>query len=81
MNNNNENNYPIVSIKQIEKKVGRTYTDSESTILILEKIAELTHRSLNDVFKEIVSNFIENGKIFDPDNNKYYEVKGIVEKD
>lgn len=80
MSKNNENYKPVISIKTIEKKLGRTYTDTESTILLLEDIAYLTHRSLNDVLKEIVNNFIENGQIYDPEEEEYYGVMEIVEK-
>ena len=80
MTENNDNNKPVISIKTIEKRLGRTYTDTESTINLLEDIAKLTHRSLNDVLKEIVNNFIENGQIYNPEENKYYGVKEIVEK-
>lgn len=81
MENKNNNFIPTISIKKIEKNASKTYTDTESNIKILEKISTITYRSFNDVLKEIVNNFIENGQIYDPEENKYYEVKEIVTKD
>lgn len=75
-----ENNYniPTISIKTAEKKLSKTYTDSKNTIDTLNKIAKITHRSFNDVLKEIINNFIENGKIYDPNEEKYYTVNEII---
>lgn len=81
MENKNNNFIPTISIKKIEKNASKTYTDTESNIKILEKISTITYRSFNDVLKEIINNFIENGQIYDPEENKYYEVKEIVTKD
>lgn len=81
MENKNNNFIPTISIKKIEKNASKTYTDTESNIKILEKISTITYRSFNDVLKEIVNNFIENGQIYDPEENNYYEVKEIVTKD
>lgn len=78
---NNKDYLPTISIKKVEKNISKTYTDSESNIKAIEKIAEFTYRSFNDVLKEIVNNFIQNGKIHDLDNNKYYSVKEIINKD
>ena len=79
MDNNNKF-MPIISVKRIEKNISKTYTDTESNIKFIEKIADITYRSFNDVLKEIVNNFIQNGKIYDPDKDKYYDVKEIIEK-
>lgn len=76
----NKEYIPTISIKKIEKNVSKTYTDTESNIKAIEKIAEITYRSFNDVLKEIVNNFIQNGRIYNPDEDKYYDVKEIVEK-
>lgn len=81
MVNNNDNNIPIISIKTIEKNLAKTYTDKENNIKTLEKIAKLTHRSFNDVLKEIVNNFIQNGKIYDPEKDKFYTVREFVNMD
>jgi ferritin-like metal-binding protein YciE len=77
---NNNSFIPIISVKKIEKNVSKTYTDTESNIKALEKISEVTHRSFNDVLKEIVNNFIQNGQIYEPDKNEYYNVKEIIDK-
>lgn len=77
---NNNSFIPIISVKKIEKNVSKTYTDTESNIKALEKISEVTYRSFNDVLKEIVNNFIQNGQIYEPDKNEYYNVKEIIDK-
>lgn len=78
MTDQNKSFIPTISIKKIEKNVSKTYTDTESNIKVLEKISKITYRSFNDVLKEIVNNFIENGQIYNPEENKYYGVKDIV---
>ena len=80
MENNNNANVPTISIKTIEKNVSRTFTDKQSNMDILNQIATITHRSFNDVLKEIVNNFIQNGKIYGPDKNKYYTVDEIIKE-
>ncbi|MCQ4924965.1 hypothetical protein NE686_17830 [Tissierella carlieri] len=77
---NNNANVPVISIKTIERNLSKTYTDTESNINTLQIVADTTKRSFNDVIKELVNNFIENGQIFNPEENKYYTVKEIVEK-
>lgn len=72
-------NIPIISIKKIERNISKTYTDTETNIKAIEKIAKQTYRSFNDVLREIVNNFIENGQIYDPENKEYYSVKEIIE--
>lgn len=74
-------NIPTISIKKVEKNVSKTYTDKESNIKAIEKIAEITYRTFNDVLKEIVNNFIENGQIYDPDKNQYFSVKEMIKND
>ena len=48
MDNNNKF-MPIISVKRIEKNISKTYTDTESNIKFIEKIADITYRSFNDV--------------------------------
>lgn len=75
-----DNFIPTISIKKIEKNVSKTYTDTESNMKAIDIIAEVTRRSSNDVLKEIVKNFIQSGKIYDSEENEYYDVKEVIEK-
>lgn len=78
--NDNKEYIPTISIKKIEKNISKTYTDTESNIKAIEKIAEITYRSFNDVLKEVLNNFIQNGRIYNPDEDKYYNVKEIIKE-
>lgn len=80
MAENNNNFIPTISIKKTEKNISKTYTDTESNISTIEAIAKLTNRSINDVLKELVNNFIQNGKIYDPTSEAHYSVKEFIEK-
>ncbi|MCK9470721.1 MAG: hypothetical protein M0Q88_03080 [Bacilli bacterium] len=78
--NNKDLDTPIISIKKIEKNLSKTYTDTQSNILTIEKLSNITGRSFNEIIKELVNNFIQNGKIFEPDEEKYYSVEEIIKK-
>jgi len=68
---------PTISIKPIIKNESKTYTDREDIIQLLNDIAEFTNRSFNDVLKEIVHDFLNNGTIYDPENDAYYPIRDI----
>ncbi len=80
MNNSEIKDIPIISIKTIEKNTSKSYTDTQSNIDTLTKVAEITGRSFNDVLKQIVSNFIINGKIYNPEEDKYYGIEEMLKK-
>jgi len=80
MENNYENKSsytPTISIKKIEGTQSKTYTDYNSNIDTLDKLAIVTNRSFNDVLKEIVKDFLDNGRIYDEDNDKYIPIREI----
>ena len=74
-----ESSKPILSVKKIQKTISKTYTDTEVNIATLDSIAKFTGRSFSDVLRNIVDNFIQNGRIYEPEENKYYTVKEILE--